>query len=110
MSGRSEMQAIIDRQIAQLQRIRDDIPSLTCYDLIDQGESAFGVKRILDAMLEANMEAVIGTIDMLRSFGNHGYISRDECAQLRANQRDDVDGLIYDALEVAKMMSLGEVA
>ncbi|MEN5276298.1 hypothetical protein ABE527_05025 [Brucella sp. TWI432] len=99
MSGQSELQAIIDNQMARLAALRSRVPSLTCYDMEDQRDSGMEVSRILAELAEVNADTEIQTIDMLRSFGSEDALSSKQRIDYRLGRRDDYSDLTFTALE-----------
>ncbi|MDR6431989.1 hypothetical protein [Brucella pseudogrignonensis] len=99
MNSQSELQAIIDNQIARLVALRARIPALTCFDMVDQRSSGLEINRTLEAIAELNADAEIQAIDMVRSFGSENAISQLERSQYRLARRDDYSDLTFTALE-----------
>lgn len=110
MSGKSELIAIIDAQIAALQSIKDTVPSLTCFDNVDQFDSGMNIHRALFALVEANSDAEIKVVDQLRSFASQEELSKTERAVIRSNHIDDLNDTIFDTMEEMKKSAFGEAA
>lgn len=109
MTSQTELQAIIDNQIAKLVALRASVPSLTCFDMIDQRDSGLAVNRILTAHAELNADAEMQTIDLVRSFGSQDAMTANERRDYRLGRCDDYSDLTHAALE-AMQSAVSEAA
>ena len=110
MSGQSEVKAILDSLITKLEAIKSRVPSLACYDLIEQSESGKEIYRLIGSVAEAATDAEIQLIDQLRSFGSEKPMSDTERRDYRLKRSEDILDLTDAAVERIKEYATGRAA
>lgn len=101
MSDRAELLAIFKNHAAEIEALIGRIASisLSCNDLLAQGESGLEVRRLLGRFLEKNCDDEIRLIDFLRGFGSEPPMSENERRDYRLKRSEDVLDLIDAAIE-----------
>ncbi|MFK4823177.1 hypothetical protein ACI0FM_00015 [Paenochrobactrum sp. BZR 588] len=92
MSDRDHLLAILKGHTASseaLEGIAKSV-SLSCFDLIAQGESGLEIRRLLGRFVENNCNAEMQLIDFLRGFGDQPPMSATERRDYRLKRVEDM--------------------
>lgn len=112
MSGRDELLAIFKSHSANIEALEvvAGSVSLSCFDLMAQGESGHEVRHLLGRLVENNCNAEMKLIDFMRGFGSQPPMSEVERRDYRLKRVDDLLDLTHDAYEQIEECANGRAA
>lgn len=101
MSDRAELLAIFKNHAAEVEALIGRIASisLSCNDLLAQGESGLEIRRLLFLFVDKCCDTEMRLIDFNRGYGDMPGMSKLERSQHRSNRGDDVRDATQDAYE-----------
>lgn len=112
MSGREDLLAIFKGHLASivaLEGVAESV-SLSCFDLIAQGDSGLEIRRLLGRLVEVNCSEEMKLIDFMRGFGSQPPMSEVERRDYRLKRVDDLLDLTHDAYEQIEKYAQGKAA
>ena len=112
MSGRDELLAIFKSHSANIEALEGvaGSVSLSCFDLIAQGDSGLEIRRLLGRLVEVNCSEEMKLIDFMRGFGSQPPMSEVERRDYRLKRVDDLLDLTHDAYEQIEEYAQGRAA